>query len=369
MAWLDQDPKSGRWIVRWNEGRRCRARSTGTTIRREAERVLADLEDKLRLRALGMQPEATDRPLADCWRHYARWAEGQRDPKTLAANAGAWRHFAAWLDRAGVTTVSGVTVDAVYRYQAACVPAAGSVDQPALERARRGWNSRQRKLRSVWRRMQRLRADGEPLIERAHDPWLEVEGYARKQAGRPGHRFLTRDELQRLMEAARDEGDDMLLAVYLGYYLGARHSEILHVRWEDVRFSGPDGAGLVRLWGKQGAERWVDLCSALEDELRPRRGHPGAYLVAPGALPKPGRQYRADLRWPWYRIVDALGLKRSDGNRLHIHDLRHTFASHLLQGGATMFAVQSLLGHQSQSTTQIYAHHQPGRGLTEGLGK
>ncbi|NJL71021.1 MAG: tyrosine-type recombinase/integrase [Candidatus Competibacteraceae bacterium] len=47
--------------------------------------------------------------------------------------------------------------------------------------------------------------------------------------------------------------------------------------------------------------------------------------------------------------------------------MRHTFASRLLQGGATMFDVQSLMGHGSQATTQIYAHFQPGRGLTESL--
>ena len=160
------------------------------------------------------------------------------------------------------------------------------------------------------------------------------------------------------------------------YATGARVSEMLNADIDDVHFEGTltdeDGnqitlPGYVRLFGKGNKERLVPIGSyaqkAIQDYLV--RGRPS--LVAHGkgtaALFVNGRGSRLGRQGAWLILkeaAEAAGLS-SDFSP---HSMRHSFATHLLQGGADIRVVQELLGHASIATTQVYTKVTP-EGLME----
>ena len=140
------------------------------------------------------------------------------------------------------------------------------------------------------------------------------------------------------------------------YATGARISEAVGLDVDDVDRS----AGIVRLFGKGSKERIVPVGSfavaavdaylvrgrpALARQSRAARGVPALFLNARG-----GRLSRQSA---WQVLRDAA---ERAGIVEHVspHTLRHSFATHLLQGGADVRTVQELLGHASVTTTQIY---------------
>jgi integrase/recombinase XerD len=188
----------------------------------------------------------------------------------------------------------------------------------------------------------------------AADPATEVRPPATPQRL---PKAIAVSEVERLLEAASgpDAGsaglrDRALLEVLYGS--GARISEAVGLDVDDVERE----SGLVRLRGKGGKERIVPLgsyaASALDAYLvrqRPalaaRAGGPALFLNSRG-----GRLSRQSA---WAVLQDAA---RRAGLDTHVspHTLRHSFATHLLEGGADVRVVQELLGHASVTTTQIY---------------
>ena len=160
------------------------------------------------------------------------------------------------------------------------------------------------------------------------------------------------------------------------YATGARVSEMLNADIDDVHFEGTltdeDGnqitlPGYVRLFGKGSKERLVPLGNyahkAIQDYLV--RGRPA--LVAHGkgtaALFVNGRGGRLGRQGAWLILkeaAEAAGLSAD----FSPHSMRHSFATHLLQGGADIRVVQELLGHASIATTQVYTKVTP-EGLME----
>jgi tyrosine recombinase XerD len=143
------------------------------------------------------------------------------------------------------------------------------------------------------------------------------------------------------------------------YACGLRVSEAVGLRGAQVDL----GAGFVTVVGKGGKERVVPLgrparaalASYLADE-RPRllRGRPSPFVfVGPGG--------KALTRQAVWKHVRRRALAAGLGRRVSPHTLRHTFATHLLGGGADLRVVQTLLGHADIGTTQIYTHVAPHR--------
>jgi site-specific recombinase XerD len=143
------------------------------------------------------------------------------------------------------------------------------------------------------------------------------------------------------------------------YACGLRVSEAVGLTAPQMNLA----AGFVTVLGKGGKERVVPLGraarAALEDYLareRPRLlgARPSPYVF----LRAGGRPLSRQAVW---KLVRRRALAAGLGRRVSPHTLRHTFATHLLGGGADLRVVQALLGHADVGTTQIYTHVAPGR--------
>ena len=158
-------------------------------------------------------------------------------------------------------------------------------------------------------------------------------------------RYLSRDEAQRLMRALEKSDRPEAFAIRLLLLTGARKSEILKARWENVRL---DQRLLTVPLSKSGKPRHIPLSDEAIAVIRTIPRQPGNPWLFPGHAPgKP----LSDLYLFWNRLRRSMGLAD-----VRIHDLRHTFASFLVNAGHSLYEVQKLLGHSDPRTTMRYAH-------------
>ena len=179
----------------------------------------------------------------------------------------------------------------------------------------------------------------------------ELVSTPKKEKRVPFH--LTIDEVIALVEAPK--GSDILplrdrVILETLYSCGIRVSELTGLDLADLDLE----EGLVRVLGKGNKERIVPLGSYARKAIAPYlavRGNP----LADAPLLVNARGGRLTSRSVG-RIVDKYILKLATVKKISPHTLRHTFATHLLEGGADLRAIQELLGHASLSTTQKYTH-------------
>jgi integrase/recombinase XerD len=170
---------------------------------------------------------------------------------------------------------------------------------------------------------------------------------------------LTQDEVAKLIEAAGSAPDRFwalrsraMLEVMYGS--GLRVSELLGLG--TTSFSLADG--FLRVMGKRSKERVVPLgqpaINAVRDYLSAARPHYAGKKTSPSLFlnHRGGRMSRMGFLKILRSCVALAGINR----RVTPHTLRHSFATHLLEGGADLRAVQEMLGHSSIVTTQIYTH-------------
>jgi len=175
---------------------------------------------------------------------------------------------------------------------------------------------------------------------------------------------LSIDEITKLIESAKREGDLMSPRNYaileLLYSTGARVSEIVGITLSDLSLSkvGSDEVSVLKLKGKGSKERFVPLGKfaiiALDDYLvRTRPGLVEKSAKATSALFLNSRGGRLSRQSAWQIVLDAAVATNLLG-KVSPHVFRHSYATHLLDGGADIRVVQELLGHSSVTTTQIY---------------
>jgi integrase len=163
------------------------------------------------------------------------------------------------------------------------------------------------------------------------------------------NRFLNEAEITRLTEAlSTDENQVAAKAILLLLLTGARRNEVTHAQWEHVDL---DAGRLLVPVSKSGKPRYVVLNTRAIELLRriPRR--PDCPYVFPSPITS---RPCASLHFPWQRIRTKAGIPD-----VRLHDLRHSFASVLINNKVELYDVQRLLGHANAKTTQRYAHLTP----------
>jgi integrase/recombinase XerD len=166
-------------------------------------------------------------------------------------------------------------------------------------------------------------------------------------------------EVDRLLEAASAGGVRDRALLELLYAAGLRVSEATGLDREDLSLDG----AFVRVIGKGDKERLVPIGEVSIDHLAdwidgPRAALMGRHHVEPirgGPLFLGDRGRRLARQQAW-AAVDAAARRAGLDGKVSPHTLRHSFATHLLEGGADLRVVQELLGHASISTTQLYTH-------------
>ena len=176
------------------------------------------------------------------------------------------------------------------------------------------------------------------------NPCRHIERYP--EEGR--ERYLKPAELARLGEALAaaeaNESPFVIAAIRLLALTGARLSEILTLRWEDVQF---DEACLPLPDSKSGKKE-IHLNPPALEVLTPLPRIDGNPYVITG---RRKGAHLVNIQKPWRRIRHAAGL-----DDVHIHDLRHSFASVAATSGQSLIVIGALLGHTQPQTTSRYAH-------------
>ena len=218
--------------------------------------------------------------------------------------------------------------------------------------------------RSAARHVSALRSFFRYLVREGHLSGSPIAEVRSPKLGRPLPKYLTVTQVTRLLEApdrqrATAEGIRDKAMLSLMYASGLRASEVVSLRMENV----DEHAGFLRVLGKGSKERVVPVAdsalAALKDYMeavRPR------YLKGKATnalfLSRLGRPITRQTLWNRIRYW---ALAAGIGEKISPHVLRHSFAGHLLAGGADLRAVQAMLGHADIATTQIYTHVTPDR--------
>ncbi|WEV76426.1 site-specific tyrosine recombinase XerD [Bifidobacterium sp. ESL0800] len=267
---------------------------------------------------------------------------------TVSAYEADVKKYLGWLSSRGVDDLNTVTAHDVEDYVA------------ALDKSGESARSKARRLASVHAFHKFA------LMQQVVDDDVSARVKAPKAAGHLPD-VLSIDEVSRLLDAAAMGGSsdpvvlrDKALLEFM-YATGCRVSEATGADLNDIDFD----ERVVVLTGKGSKQRLVPLGEYALKALRRyiAEGRPELEAKAKGSkerraifLNKRGRRISRQSVW---EVVKTAGERAHIDKPLHPHTLRHSFATHLIQGGADVRTVQELLGHASVTTTQIYTHVSP----------
>jgi integrase len=174
--------------------------------------------------------------------------------------------------------------------------------------------------------------------------------HLRKYPERGRQRYLSTPELIRLgevlsaAETGGTESPQTILAIRLILLTGARHGEVLTLRWDDVNIE----RGTLTLPDSKTGRKEIVLAAPAVKLLEGASRKSASPWLVPGRNPA---KHLSSLGAPWERLRLSAGIPD-----VHIHDLRHTFASTAVGLGLGLPILGGLLGHTQMATTQRYAH-------------
>jgi len=210
---------------------------------------------------------------------------------------------------------------------------------------------------SIARKLSAIRSFYRYLVREEIIPKNPIEQVSSPKLDKRLPSFLTKEEMVKLLNApdlSTPLGQRDRALLELLYASGLRVSELVSLTPEQIDLESNE----IRVWGKGSKERvvlmGVPAAEAIKNYLREGRARllskkktKSLFLNRYGQrLPERSVQ----------RLLEQYAKKAGIGKRVHPHMLRHTFATHLLDGGADLRVVQELLGHARLTSTQIYTH-------------
>lgn len=253
---------------------------------------------------------------------------------TVNAYSADIEEYVSFLKGRGVTGPSGMTMEMTLLFLSKVEGERGTASRARLLSALKGFH----------RFLYRERKVGD----------LDIEGVRTPKVSRRIPFVLSQDEVERLLDiqggAALDERDRALLE--LTYSTGLRVSESCRLTIEQIDFD----RRLVRVRGKGDKERIIPFGKKAASAVR-RYLDEGRPLLLKGSRPALlflNNRGSGLSRVGFWKILKKRAMEAGLPSAVTPHTLRHSFATHLIEGGADLRAVQELLGHASISTTQIY---------------
>jgi integrase/recombinase XerD len=184
------------------------------------------------------------------------------------------------------------------------------------------------------------------------------ESISTPRIGRKLPTFLTLEEIDALLEAidlSKPEGHRNKAIIETLYSCGLRVSELTELKFSDIYFD----EGFMRVIGKGNKERLVPVSQSVKkeidlyadgwrSEINILKGHEDFVFL--------NRRGKALTRVMIFTIIKNLASSIGLEKNISPHTFRHSFATHLIEGGADLRAIQEMLGHESITTTEIYTH-------------
>lgn len=196
--------------------------------------------------------------------------------------------------------------------------------------------------------------------------YLLIENYIQKdptelieapKIGRDLPKVLSVDEINKLIEAidlSQAEGQRNKAIVETLYSCGLRVTELINLKLSNLYFN----EGFIRIIGKGNKERLIPISNIAMKEIKYYLEDRNKLNINPEHedilfLNRRGKQL---TRVMVFTIIKRLAQKANLKKDISPHTLRHSFATHLIEGGADLRAIQEMLGHESIITTEIYTH-------------
>jgi integrase/recombinase XerD len=163
------------------------------------------------------------------------------------------------------------------------------------------------------------------------------------------------DELIAAIDLSHSQGERNRTILETIYSCGLRVSEVINLSISDLFFD----EGFIRVLGKGNKERFTPInyntqkyiqfyIRDIRSHLQPQKGFEDTLFL--------NRRGKGLTRQMIFMIIKELSIKINLNKKIGPHTLRHSFATHLLEGGADLRAIQQMLGHESITTTEIYVH-------------
>lgn len=171
---------------------------------------------------------------------------------------------------------------------------------------------------------------------------------------------LRKNQIEDLFKSNRNRKDEMMIRdqaiIEVLYYTGVRASEFCNITLQDINFN----QRIVRIIGKGNKERYVPFTESCKATMMEYLKKERPILFAKSDTPDNHFILNSNGKKLTRRgldfILKDIEMKTGSLFSLHAHTLRHSFATHLLENGASLFVIQELLGHTSLNATQVYTH-------------
>ena len=310
--------KNGVYYVVWRENGKQYWRSLKTKDKAEAKRLFkqfkrAYLQGKLIKLEEGVR-KITLNAFAE---EYFTWLEKAREPRTAETYRDSWDKFAQLVGNINLNDITRKHIDIFVQNEL----------------------SKGNKPITVNKDLRSLKAIFSKAVEWEYLKENPLKGYKLLKVDRKPPRALTKDEIIRLLSAITDDWFRLLVAMAI--YTGCRRNELLNLTWEHIDL---ENRIIYIEKTKNHQSRYIPISNNLMAVLTKLR----TFTQVGKLFPKWSPNY---VTHRFKEFARKAGLPD-----VRFHDLRHTFATHLISEGVPLKVLQELLGHQSINATMIYAH-------------